>query len=67
MSVATGTKGGASTYVLGIGDRRVRSLHYDNAALGLDLLGCDWHPSARDHQALSGALTAAINDLPLRW
>jgi peptidoglycan/xylan/chitin deacetylase (PgdA/CDA1 family)/lysophospholipase L1-like esterase len=45
------------------GDRRVRSLHYDNAALGLDLLGCDWHPSARDHQLLAEALTAHLRSL----
>ncbi|MBG0563765.1 polysaccharide deacetylase family protein [Actinoplanes aureus] len=49
------------------GDRRVRALHYDNAALGLDLLGCDWHPSARDHQLLSGALTSFLSGLPVRW
>ncbi|MEU4689884.1 polysaccharide deacetylase family protein [Actinoplanes sp. NPDC023714] len=44
-------------------DRRVRSLHYDNAALGLDLLGCDWHPSARDHELLAGALTPVLRNL----
>ncbi|MEV6303464.1 polysaccharide deacetylase family protein [Actinoplanes sp. NPDC051861] len=49
------------------GDKRVTSLYYDNNALGLDLLGCDWHPSAHDHQALSGALTTFIDTLPLRW
>ncbi|WP_433789403.1 polysaccharide deacetylase family protein [Actinoplanes sp. CA-252034] len=45
------------------GDRRITALHYDNDALGLDLLGCDWHPSARDHRLLSGALTAHLKTL----
>ncbi|SPL99420.1 Endo-1,4-beta-xylanase A precursor [[Actinomadura] parvosata subsp. kistnae] len=49
------------------GDGRVKALHYDNAALGLDLLGCDWHPSLHDHKALAGALGSFIATLPLRW
>ncbi|GAA0450478.1 hypothetical protein Aca07nite_54620 [Actinoplanes capillaceus] len=49
------------------GDRRISALHYDNDALGLDLLGCDWHPSAHDHRQLAGALTAHLRSLPIRW
>ncbi|PWK47600.1 polysaccharide deacetylase family protein [Actinoplanes xinjiangensis] len=45
------------------GDRRITALHYDNAALGLDLLGCDWHPSARDHRLLASALTTHLRTL----
>ncbi|GAA1647285.1 polysaccharide deacetylase family protein [Actinoplanes couchii] len=46
------------------GDNRVHALHYD---LPLDLLGCDWHPSAADHRLLSTALTDYVKTLPLRW
>ncbi|WFE34068.1 cellulose binding domain-containing protein [Micromonospora sp. WMMD975] len=49
------------------GDARVRSLYYDDNALGLDKLGCDWHPSRRDDQLLAGALTRFIGTLPLTW
>ncbi|MEV0902302.1 polysaccharide deacetylase family protein [Actinoplanes sp. NPDC049802] len=49
------------------GDRRISALHYDNDTLGLDLLGCDWHPSAHDHRQLAGALTAHLRSLPIRW
>ncbi|MEU6730071.1 polysaccharide deacetylase family protein [Nonomuraea wenchangensis] len=49
------------------GDRRVSALHYDNDALGLDLLGCDWHPSLHDHRLLAGALGRFIGTLPVRW
>ncbi|MEU7573283.1 cellulose binding domain-containing protein [Micromonospora sp. NPDC049240] len=49
------------------GDTRVRSLYYDDNALGLDKLGCDWHPSRRDDQLLAGALTRFIGTLPLNW
>ncbi|BCY12091.1 SGNH/GDSL hydrolase family protein [Actinoplanes sp. L3-i22] len=45
------------------GDERVSSVYYDNAALGLDLLGCDWHPSLHDHEVLAGTLTTAIRGL----
>lgn len=51
----------------GAGDSRVRSLYYDDNALGLDKLGCDWHPSIRDHKILASALTDFISTLPLRW
>lgn len=46
------------------GDRRVHALHYDQP---LDLLGCDWHPSAADHRLLATTLTTYLNTLPLRW
>ncbi|WIM93083.1 SGNH/GDSL hydrolase family protein [Actinoplanes oblitus] len=46
---------------------RVRALYYDNTALGLDLMGCDWHPSLHDHAALAGALTDELRTLPIRW
>jgi hypothetical protein len=49
------------------GDTRVSSLYYDNNALGLDLLGCDWHPSQRDHQILSGVLSRHLTTLALTW
>ncbi|GLY04138.1 SGNH/GDSL hydrolase family protein [Actinoplanes sp. NBRC 101535] len=45
------------------GDPRVQAFHYDNAALGLDLMGCDWHPSARDHRLIADALTAHLRTL----
>ncbi|MEU7961829.1 cellulose binding domain-containing protein [Micromonospora humida] len=49
------------------GDTRIRSLYYDDNALGLDKLGCDWHPSRRDDQLIAGALTRFVNTLPLTW
>ena len=49
------------------GDARVSSLYYNNNALGLDLLGCDWHPSQHDHQILAGALSQHLSTLPLTW
>ena len=49
------------------GDARVSSLYYNNSALGLDLLGCDWHPSQHDHQILAGALSQHLSTLPLTW
>ncbi|WP_433888506.1 polysaccharide deacetylase family protein [Streptomyces sp. CA-111067] len=45
------------------GDARVRSFYYDNSALGLDLLGCDWHPSQQDHKKIATALTSFLNSL----
>ena len=39
----------------------------DNNALGMDLLGCDWHPSQHDHQILAAALTKHLAGLPLSW
>ncbi|WP_426502203.1 cellulose binding domain-containing protein [Dactylosporangium sp. McL0621] len=51
----------------GQGDTRVRSLYYDDNALGLDHLGCDWHPSLHDDRIIAGALTTFINGLPLTW
>ncbi|MBM2618596.1 cellulose binding domain-containing protein [Actinoplanes sp. LDG1-06] len=49
------------------GDARVSALFYDNTALGLDLLGCDWHPSQRDHRILADAVTRHLAGLPLGW
>ncbi|MFI7546040.1 cellulose binding domain-containing protein [Actinoplanes sp. NPDC049599] len=49
------------------GDARVSSLYYDNNTLGLDLLGCDWHPSQHDHQILATTLTQHISTLPVVW
>jgi hypothetical protein len=49
------------------GDTRVSSLYYDNNALGMELLGCDWHPSQHDHQILAAALTRHLATLPLAW
>jgi lysophospholipase L1-like esterase len=48
-------------------DARLSSLYYDNNALGMDLLGCDWHPSQRDHQILAGVLQQHLATLPLTW
>jgi len=49
------------------GDSRVRALYYDDNALGLDHLGCDWHPSLHDHQILATTLSGFITSLPLTW
>ncbi len=48
------------------GDTAVHALNY-GGALGLDLLGCDWHPSLRDHGILAGAVTSFVQELPLNW
>jgi hypothetical protein len=49
------------------GDSRVSALYYDDTALGLDHLGCDWHPSQHDHQIIAGTLTRYLSTLPLTW
>jgi lysophospholipase L1-like esterase len=49
------------------GDARVSALYYDNTALGLDLLGCDWHPSQHDHRILAAAIAEHLATLPLGW
>jgi hypothetical protein len=49
------------------GDSRVSSLYYDNNTLGLDLLGCDWHPSQGDHRILSGVLARHLTTLAVTW
>jgi lysophospholipase L1-like esterase len=49
------------------GDSRVSSLYYDDNALGLDHLGCDWHPSQHDHQIIASTLTRHLSTLPLTW
>ncbi|MFC7328605.1 SGNH/GDSL hydrolase family protein [Marinactinospora rubrisoli] len=47
------------------GDDRVRYWYYDGS--GLDYLGCDWHPSARDHELIADRLGRLIATLPLDW
>ncbi|MFC7383771.1 SGNH/GDSL hydrolase family protein [Sphaerisporangium rhizosphaerae] len=49
----------------GQGDDRVVYWYYDNA--DLDYGGCDWHPSAHDHQIISQRLNDFIAALHLRW
>lgn len=49
------------------GDPRIRSLYYNDTTLGLDKLGCDWHPSLHDHQILASTLTDYVATLPLDW
>src|SRR5690606_20176282 len=46
------------------GDERISFWFYGE---GLDLLGCDWHPSARDHELLADQLVAHLETLPLEW
>ncbi|MFF8673642.1 SGNH/GDSL hydrolase family protein [Streptomyces sp. NPDC015242] len=47
------------------GDTRVRFWRLDDT--GLDLAGCHWHYSARDHRLLADRLTAHLAGLPIRW
>ncbi|MET9440641.1 SGNH/GDSL hydrolase family protein [Streptomyces sp. NPDC006610] len=47
------------------GDDRVGYWYYDDP--GLDRLGCDWHPSLRDHRIISGLLDQYLATLPLDW
>ena len=47
------------------GDDRVGHWYYDDPAL--DHLGCDWHPSARDHRIISGQLADRLAALELCW
>ncbi|MER5209611.1 SGNH/GDSL hydrolase family protein [Streptomyces sp. NPDC002838] len=47
------------------GDNRVRYWYYDDP--DLDRLGCDWHPSVKDHRIISGLLNNYLAALPLRW
>lgn len=47
------------------GDDRVSYWYYDDPSL--DRLGCDWHPSVRDHQIISGLLDRHLASLPLDW
>ncbi|MFI9816374.1 cellulose binding domain-containing protein [Saccharothrix variisporea] len=46
------------------GDSKVRFWGYEGS---LDLLGCDWHFSARDHRVLSGSLVDYVSRLGLAW
>ncbi|MDH6454808.1 MULTISPECIES: SGNH/GDSL hydrolase family protein [unclassified Streptomyces] len=47
------------------GDQRVGHWYYDDPSL--DHLGCDWHPSARDHRIIAGLLEDRLATLPLGW
>ncbi|MEJ3750308.1 cellulose binding domain-containing protein [Actinomycetes bacterium KLBMP 9797] len=47
------------------GDSRVRYWALDGT--GLDLLGCHWHYSTRDHQLISDRLTTFVGGLSLTW
>jgi lysophospholipase L1-like esterase len=47
------------------GDSRVRHWNYSDPAL--DLLGCDWHFSARDHQLIAGKLRDYLTGLQIAW
>ncbi|TDC85683.1 cellulose-binding protein [Micromonospora sp. KC606] len=47
------------------GDGRVRYWALDGT--GLDLLGCHWHYSTRDHQLIADRLGTYIGSLPLGW
>jgi len=49
------------------GDRNIKVLYYGDNALGLDHLGCDWHPSLHDDRLLAGALTSFISSLAPAW
>jgi hypothetical protein len=48
------------------GDSRVRPLLRQNA-LGMDLLGCDWHPPLHDDEILASTLTSFINSMSVSW
>ncbi len=47
------------------GDTRIR--HFSYGESGLDLLGCHWHPSLRDHQFIADQLNTFIGTLPITW
>jgi len=47
------------------GDSRVRYWNFGD--LPLDLLGCDWHFSARDHRLIASKLTDYLSTLSLNW
>ena len=47
------------------GDSRVALWDYSDA--GLDFLGCDWHPSAHDHEIIAQRLQDYLAGLKLRW
>lgn len=47
------------------GDRRMAYLYYGES--GMDLMGCHWHPSAKDHEYLADRLGALVATLPVRW
>ena len=45
------------------GDSRVYYFYYD----GMTGMGCQWHPSASDHQMISQKLRTFIDGLPNAW
>ncbi|PWK85594.1 GDSL-like lipase/acylhydrolase family protein [Lentzea atacamensis] len=47
------------------GDSRIRYWNFGD--LALDMVGCDWHFSQRDHQLISGRLGNVIAGLNLAW
>ncbi|TDB76174.1 cellulose-binding protein [Micromonospora sp. KC723] len=47
------------------GDSRVRYWALDGTSL--DLLGCHWHYSARDHQLIADRFGTFVGSLPLGW
>lgn len=47
------------------GDARVHYWYYDSA--GLDYNGCDWHPSAHDHELIAARLLDYLAALHLHW
>lgn len=42
---------------------KVKTLHFG----GLDVLGCDWHPSLADHEKLAKQLEDAVDATPELW
>jgi lysophospholipase L1-like esterase len=47
------------------GDRNLRYWYYPET--DLDFLGCDWHPSARDHEIIAQRLQDYLASLSLKW
>jgi lysophospholipase L1-like esterase len=47
------------------GDARVHYWYYDST--GLDYNGCDWHPSAHDHELIAARLLDYLAALPRLW
>lgn len=46
-----------------MGDSKVQYFGYGN----LDYLGCDWHPSVRDHQSIAEQLSTLLEKNPPNW
>ncbi|KAF0811591.1 Chitinase A1 [Andreprevotia sp. IGB-42] len=45
------------------GDKQVRYFEYG----GLDALGCEWHPSAKDHELIAAQLQKLLEEEKLAW